>query len=339
MNRILEVDVIRPVAILLVVFTHCFAIFNGAWTNPDNNLVPYVLEYDLLTSFLSSFRMPAVILCAGYIHAYFYLQKERKSLKQMIRSKFERLLIPAYVFGVIYFLMFKEFSTYDFFYQVTSGAGHLWFLPMLFWNFVFGFFTVKVSKLKFQIVTFILLIFLSVISTQIPNYFGIAKGIAYLPYFYTGIFLWYNRQFIIYYFTNIKRTIGVFVLYLAFFYAYRFFFRNDLSEDSNLIKVMQYYSEVLLNIIGVFTFYIIVIRVVLKKPLDKVTRVHPLVNYSYGIYVFHQFLLLILIYNLHIYKYISYYFLPYILFVAVTVVSYLLTKLFLKTTIGRYLIG
>jgi len=64
-----------------------------------------------------------------------------------------------------------------------------------------------------------------------------------------------------------------------------------------------------------------------------------LIPYSYGLYVFHQFVLMFLIYKLDIYQYLNHGLAPIILFIITTIVSLVVTNFFIKTKIGKFLIG
>lgn len=56
-----------------------------------------------------------------------------------VKKKALRLLNPCYVFGIFYYAMFycgETIDVKDYILTVLNGAGHLWFLPMLFLCFI-----------------------------------------------------------------------------------------------------------------------------------------------------------------------------------------------------------
>src|SRR5690606_23013343 len=195
MKRIREVDIIRPLAILLVVFTHCFAIYTGSWTNPNPELVKEIFGYKVFTDFLSAFRMPAVVLIAGYTFTYFQ-QRKPQGFKHIFKSKFKRLIIPSYIFGIFYIIAFRDIKLKSFI-ELTSGIGHLWFLPMLFWCFLFGYFLVKIRNLKAQIFTLAILFLISIISPLLPIILGVSRALFFVSFYYLGCILWKNRNYFI----------------------------------------------------------------------------------------------------------------------------------------------
>lgn len=335
MKRVVEVDLIRPIAILLVIFTHCFAIYNGGWENPDPANIALVPHYQLLTSFLSAFRMPSVILVAGYIYAYFD-EKKTTTLWELIVSKAKRLLIPAFVFGVVYFLLYREFDLKDLIVEVSAGAGHLWFLPMLFWNFIFGYFLVKIRNPNFGMLALIIIYACSAVSGAIPNIFGISRAIYFTPYYYIGILLWRHRSYIVNKLVNTRNILFLTSIFIVIFTLTKSHEFGTLAK-SIYDKVAVLLIHYLIQTLGVMCFYAVVMLYVKNNEEPKVYK--PLIKLSYGIYVFHQFILMALIYKLHVYKYLDYRVLPFVLFIVTICTSVILTNIFLRTKVGKFLIG
>ena len=135
-----DVVIIRPLIIGLLVVYHAFIIYNGGWREPIG-FVP-VKAYGWIADFLHSFRMQVIIFIAGYVYSYQVLSLKRdESLGKIVTKKFKRLILPSLFFSLIYFFMFYDYSGYTIWsgaVKILSGAGHMWFLPMLFWCFVFG---------------------------------------------------------------------------------------------------------------------------------------------------------------------------------------------------------
>ena len=136
-----EVSVIRPLVIFLLVVYHALCPFTGGWEPPagvaDNML------YWWLGHLISGFRIETIALVGGYVFAYQCIERGRRvGLPRFAWKKFKRLIIPCFVFGTVYYLLFRfhpdRFSWYEAFWRVANGVGHLWFLPMLFWCFLAG---------------------------------------------------------------------------------------------------------------------------------------------------------------------------------------------------------
>jgi|SRR5690606_32662168 len=263
MKRIREVDIIRSLAILLVVFTHCFAVYTGSWTNPNPELVKHIFGYKVFTDLLSAFRMPAVVLIAGYVFTYFQ-QARPQSFSSIVKSKFKRLIIPSYVFGVIYIISFRDFNLKSFIIDLTSGVGHLWFLPMLFWCFLFGYFLVRISNIKIQIFTLVMLFLVSLVSPLLPNILGISRALFFVPFYYLGCILWKNRSYFKDKIINRKNLIFIISVFIILFVTISFY--KYCYFNNNLIgKMILLTSEIVLKTIGVLAFYLITMFFVKTK--------------------------------------------------------------------------
>ncbi len=239
MKRLHEVDIIRTIAITIVVLAHCFAIYTGAWTHPDSSF-EIVYGYSIFTSLLQLFMIPPLVLVAGYAFNYSN-QKKAQSLKQIIISKFKRLIIPSLLFGVAYILLFfKDSNSLQKINTLFNGAGHLWFLPMLFWNYLIGYFLIKINNLTFKTLLLVFLFIISYYSSAfIPNTIGISNALSFTVYFFIGIQLFEYREFII-------RHLKLRCIFLGFSIFTIMFF----SSRFDLLNLSQVESYVFVNAYG-----------------------------------------------------------------------------------------
>lgn len=192
-----EVVILRPICIFLLILYHSFIIYTGGWKAPVG-FFP-VESYRWIAELSYSFMLQLFVLLSGYIFGYqLYDLKREFTIKGLILSKFNRLLVPSLFFGIVYFFMFYEYTDLkSFLLKVLSGVGHMWFLPMLFWCFIVGYGLYKwQSKEIVKFVISFILIFLSII----PIPFGISPMFNYLFFFYFGIFLYRKRRFFLIYF-------------------------------------------------------------------------------------------------------------------------------------------
>jgi len=346
MKRILEVDIIRPIAIILVLLTHCFAIYTGAWHVPSDSSIEFVLSFKIFTDFLQAFRMPAVVLVAGYVLGFQYERnKLNESFKQFVKKKVKRLLLPCFVFSVLYQMLFLN----DFTISVKScislfsGNGHLWFLTMLFWNFVFGFSLLHKVKNKYVLKYLIIILFpISVFASFFPNIFGITRFMNYVTFFLYGILLWHERDRIVDNFLRIKFLTLIGIVFLVCFVlceVFKYSYISELEQVPFLLAYIVSFIDYFIALVGVTLFYLIVLYFVEKLNYTP----HRVYNYfskrSYGLYVFHQFFLMFLVYDLKIDSWVDYRIAPFVMFILVLFSSLVLTNCVLKTKIGRFLIG
>lgn len=186
-KRLNEVDVLRPLAIFLVVLLHCFTVYwDGKWS-PFVGFEPCV-PYKWIAAASFSFTMELFVLLSGYIFGYQLLVQEKVfTLKTLAKNKLYRLIVPSLVFGALYALIF--YWNRDFFtavYRILNGAGHLWFLQMLFWCFILGFMLYK-SGMCVKSKLLMLIGAIAISTVNIP--LRLDKALYYLFFFYLGIIL------------------------------------------------------------------------------------------------------------------------------------------------------
>jgi len=184
-NTLYEVIHVRLFLILALVFYHAFAIFSGAWEPIDG--YPNVQVYNIMDELSYACLLETFVFISGYILGYQVRKKGEEYIQTrgFIIKKIKRLLVPSILFSVLYILLFGkgDRSALSTLYEVCSGAGHMWFLPMLFWCFllVYIFKRLKVSNGILLIIT-PLLICLS----AIPLPFRLGSAMYYFPFFWGG---------------------------------------------------------------------------------------------------------------------------------------------------------
>ena len=134
-----EISIIRPLIIFLLVVYHSLCVFTGGWVPPQG--VPSNDVYWWLGHLISGFRIETIAFVGGYVFCYQCVELgRRQGLLAFVWKKFKRLIIPCFVFGIAYYLLFRfnaaRFTWRVAFWRVANGIGHLWFLPMLFWCFL-----------------------------------------------------------------------------------------------------------------------------------------------------------------------------------------------------------
>ena len=134
-----EISIIRPLIIFLLVVYHSLCVFTGGWVPPQG--VPSNDVYWWLGHLISGFRIETIAFVGGYVFCYQCVELgRRQGFVGFVWKKFKRLIIPCFVFGIVYYLLFRfnaaRFTWRVAFWRVANGIGHLWFLPMLFWCFL-----------------------------------------------------------------------------------------------------------------------------------------------------------------------------------------------------------
>jgi glucans biosynthesis protein C len=138
-----DLDWLRFIAILILLFFHTGMLFNAWGWHIKNNETSVTFQYWMVWSHY--FRMPLLLFISG---AGTYLAMGKRSVRQFAAERFRRLFIPL-VFGMfvivppqIYFEHISEYTSYADFYPTVfnfvpypEGSfswHHLWFIMYLF---------------------------------------------------------------------------------------------------------------------------------------------------------------------------------------------------------------
>lgn len=337
-----EVSIIRPLIIFLLVLLHSFAIFDGQWERPKG--VDEIPIYFWFAKLISGFRIETIALVAGYIYSYQSNDLGRKyELWPFVIKKFKRLVIPALFFGIIYFLMFRNISHFTLFsalLAIVSGIGHLWFLPMLFWCFIF-IWMVDRYRAKISIVLPILAL-LSIIPIPISLPLGFQRLPHFLFYAYGGYILYIYREQFLSKLMNGKVifiSVGLYLLLVSLQYS----MFTDLGGGEFMLKALRKillsFNKLLFSVTGIFALFLFVCRYTTRKSFKPKNWIISASSVCYGVYIYHQFILHLIYDRTLLPQTLGSFILPWIAFIITLILSLVLTFLSLKTKIGRYLIG
>ena len=174
---------------------HSFNMFTGSpsWPLPEG--IGPVPAYNWISKGAYSFMLESFVFISGYIFSY-QLCGNRKEihLKGLVKGKLQRLIMPCILFGVLYLLCFDRESLDHLpqtLYILLCGVAHLWFLPMLFWCFIFSYFLAKVKEPSLGILY--VLLGLSIFSF-LPLPFQLSNSLFFMFYFYLGMYGWKERE-------------------------------------------------------------------------------------------------------------------------------------------------
>lgn len=338
-----DVYVIRPLAIFILVVYHSFIIYMGGWRQPDD--FQYIEAYDWIATLCSAFRLELLVFCSGYLFAL-TLKKKQQSFWEIAKSKAKRLLLPSVVFSAIYVALLYDttsLSVGNLLLTIVSGTGHMWYLPMLYWVMLMCY---GIDKIECPNLWKVLgLIALPVISI-LPLPLQTNRALYYALFFYVGMLIFRNRDVIISKIKSFKQVLLSMLVFVCI-YAVGLYVREGVlmdvyTDSSNLIikaisfEIMQY-AKIVYCILGIIFIYILVNYFLEVKKVLVASWVINLSGLCFGIYLFQQFILQILYYKTSLPSLAGPYWLPWVGLVVTLILSYLLTKLSLKTKIGRQL--
>lgn len=286
--------------------------------------------------------LEAFCMISGFLFGYQFYNKSIGGRK-FIYSKVKRLLFPSFVFSLVYIMMFAPSSSIlciDLPYKVINGAGHLWFLPMLFWCFVFSCYMLKcgLSVQWCLCVTFLLSYF-----SLLPLPLRLNSTFNYLFFFMLGIMIYQNRNKIL---NRITWSYAYIFLgaYLILFVSLTNF--SDLiSNYANIdikYKIFCWFvfqtSKLIYSTLGCICVYMVMMLIFKKKNhISKLLL--RLSNLCFGVYIYQQFILMILYYHTEIPEIVGNLALPWVGFVVTLVISVCLSYITHRIKLGRYLIG
>ena len=141
-----DVAAIRLSLIVLLVVYHAFCIYTGAWDSPFPEDAQ-ISAYKWLGMIIHCFQLETMVFISGYLLGFQSIRKpDALSVHACVVRKAKRILLPCLLFGVVYYVMFYDLHApwYTILLRLLGGCGHLWFLPMIFWCFVFVYLISKV---------------------------------------------------------------------------------------------------------------------------------------------------------------------------------------------------
>ena len=329
----------RCILALLIVFMHAFTCYDHSWREPIGYTdIPL---YKWLTRISFAFTLEAFVFISGYLFAFQRLTLNKvESLASMIANKLKRLILPSFIFSLAYFFIFYQYKgLVDLFYNIISGCGHMWFLPMLFWCFVGGWLLVQTKINDMKLMFFLVVLNLFAIH---PLPLRLSHACTFMFYFYGGYVAYKYSDKIKKAITPTRLVLG-FLLFIIVFALLRpmrdvLVYTDDTPKTIKLAMLVSYNAcQLIYASLGTIIFYCTTVFYTQSHKQKPFTV--KLASCCFGIYLFQQFVLQLLYYKTSFPAMVGPYWLPWYGFIIAIVVSYLLTVLLLRTTFGRALIG
>ena len=347
-----DVVILRLVLIFFLVWTHAFAPFNGTWHEIQG--LESINYPRWIVGIISAARMPGLVFVSGYLLGYTTIRKsDSLSFSNMVIKKVKRLIVPSIIFSIVYYLMFLDLSQplLSQGYKVLNGAGHMWFLPMLFWCFC-AVWVIEHFHLRFNYVLIALMVLAVLPIPDLPLRFS--KTAHFLIYFYIGFSI--QRK----YFTlNIHKLswviiIGMVSAYIGI-YIWKYYLEFHPSSFNSILELCSIenpnavhllvlkvtlfrFLELILGLLGVGSIYLIA-RILIIPKFRIPAFLVMLSSYCYGVYLYHQFILMGIYYHSNLTAIIPETFLVWVTLALTIVISLGLTHLTLKTKLGRKYVG
>lgn len=282
-KRLYKIGNLRAVAILLVVLGHSIILYSDSWNLYETNQnVPFL---NMLKEFIDIVQMPLYFSLSGYL--FVFTHKKKLGLICLLKNKLRRLIVPYLSIGILYMLpiriavgfpSYKAMGVREFIYKLltASDVGHLWFLPALFFIFLF-------SELVLSIVENIpvvnrypdLLLCLVSLVLYLEGYwisFGyppVLSAFAYMLWFAFGYFIHIHETQLckIYSITTVKIVLIILSLCMSLYCLYVDRVRLGFSLMMQALLIINAYGAV---------------------PKDDYCLTEKIDRNSFGIYLFHS---------------------------------------------------
>ncbi|WP_036153544.1 acyltransferase family protein [Maribacter forsetii] len=326
---------IRVFALVLVVLRHSFAPFMGLWNLPD--IYPNSEITQIIGKYISTISMPLYVFISGVLFSFLRNKLHKyETFQILIKKKTKRLVIPYLFFAPIYIYLFIPFkTTNEFLFSFFQGAGHLWFLLMIFIVFIIFYLLENIFKKypikSFLIITACFFLFPGLYYLQLDP---LAKAFQYMPYFYFGYFFYYNSATI---FNYLKNKTPILILIHSLVFLLSVWFPSQLS--SALYKALfKGYIILPMGLLSVSFIFIIFYNISIARYNWLNITITNINKTSYYIYILHQ-PLLIYLYQEGYLKYWSPIAIIITSFTVVFLISLILSNFIMKLKLGRKLIG
>lgn len=341
---LMDVVLMRLSLIFLLVICHAMCIYTGAFDKPFDSF-PDIPLYDWIGMSIPLFQLQSMVFISGLLFGYTLSKHpERLCFRSCVALKAKRVLLPCYIFGVAYWMLFCYTPDADLnaigggIWMILNGIDHLWFLPMVFWCFVITYVLEKNGFCKpWLIWIFIVLATWNLLFRLFKLPLGLGRTPTYYLFFYVGYMLSRGRIKL----PNIKLWIPV-ILFLVAFCA-SMFIKNEFVAETFVERVFLFglsgFVNIIASVTGVYILYSVANIHSIQNKIDGNKLLIRLSGYCYGVYIFQQFILIILYYKTDMALCINPYILPWLATVVTIVLSLVFTDLALRTKVGRFLIG
>lgn len=338
MNNLNYCNFAKTVLMLFVVLCHSAAFYAGNWFTvcpaSETNRV-----LGTLATWLGTFHVQGFTLISGYI--YFYIKNEKKcylDFRMYISNKFKRLLIPYIsisLFWVIPFgSLFYSYGSIDILnnYVLGESPSQLWFLLMLFNVFVI--YDIIVARLRgaYQIL-FIVLLFVGGISLGklIPNVFQILTSMRFILFFYIGCLI--RKKY-----SDLQpdRMLRYGIIFLLLNISFFTLLNLNVSDNSIVAKGISLIAKNICDVCGAIMSFLL-LSYIASKCRWETSFFRTLSIVSFPIYLFHQQIIYILLWNFQ--SSLNPYLMCAINLLGSLLVSYSISMVLMKQSVTKKIIG
>ena len=328
-----DIAILRLLAIVVVVSFHAYGMCYAEAHLPQPLPKVYQETYEWFNQYIPiNVAIPLFVFVSGYLFGMQLFNGKYRSLWQVAKEKFLRLMVPYYFFVPIMMVTYSGFELEPFY----TSYWHLWFLPMLWWMFVVTFLVRDIifSGKKWILFGLILVAYSCALLGDFQFYlFGFHSFNKLFCYFLLGVAAVKHEEPLI---SAIKK--------------YHLLSPLTIIYSITIIWFPTEYGDMSLALLIGSTCAIIVLwylfHIIPWNSFIITPHLLSISACSFGIYIFHNWIEVYLIsstaqrlFPIAVFAAQHIILFPLLFTLAAFVISLILTKLMLKTNIGQMLLG
>lgn len=272
----------RVFCILVVVFFHCYQMMWAKSHFPLTIAVYKDLYFNVIECGAINIAMPLFVAISGYLFCYLLMLDKYSTWGNLLKKKGARILLPYYLFSLFFMITTDSWSLVDLF---KGGYWHLWFLPMLFWCFILGYGLYRMRlKVYMEVILMVILFGGTLIYGFFVKWLGLARIHYWFYWFYLGFLCYKSRYILSSYLSKYKLSILLLLCSIAIIVLFPVEF-GDVTWYGNF---------------AVTCFIVSISCLMSNVDWSKCKVTAPVVKfsaYSFGIYIWHNWVALMLISN------------------------------------------
>lgn len=288
-TRNLHLDLIKSIAIILVILGHCIQFGSGS-AFYDNSL----FFDNPVFKIIYSFHMPLFALVSGY---FLFITVQKYDCFAIIKRRFQQLLLPVFVVFFFYYTLIallhrNEFPLHTYFsWYFSSCYSFLWFLWITFFVSVFVSFTHR--YMDDNVLIYISIILITFIT---PEYGSLSTYKFVYPYFIMG-YLFQKHNFSEHKMWKKLNSFSGSVILLLFYAILLLFYTRDSYIYTTGIYIFSDFPRqlfidlyrFLIGLIGSLCLILFVKKIPYKALISRNFRLlYSLGQYSSFVYIFQQ---------------------------------------------------
>lgn len=326
----------RVALTILVICSHAFAPFTGvaSWPIPYGvNTTEVQPEFWIIATCFSCFMLEAFVFMSGYLVGVKKVNSglDALSFNYLIKKKISRLIVPSLIFSIFYVLLFYDDYNWNSVITILSGAGHLWFLPMLFWCFCLLWVVLKFNINPILVI--VVSIIASLFSYRVAGIpFQTGRAVYYFIYFYLGYLIKSRNKEI----HNQLSSMFILSFVLSFAILCKYALHNGYCLPGGGILRFILSTNIIAGLSGSLLLYLICN---IFRNVKCNEHVEKLSNLCFGVYILQQFILMALYYNTPIPHIVTVHLLPWGMIITTIIITIPTVNILMNNKYGKILLG